>query len=64
MVLHIVEGRTVINTLLDSEFNAGFGVALAIWSTFLVESWRTREDMLAFEWDLDILKEKYEGNVR
>ena len=58
------ENRTLKNTILDSEFNGYFGVITAIWTTFLVESWRKRESTLAFEWDLDILKDKYEGTER
>lgn len=58
------EHREVRNTFIDSEFNGLFGFCLAIWSTFFVESWRSREKMLAFEWDLDILKAKYAGSIR
>ena len=46
------ENRNMMNTILDSEFNGYYGVGLAIWSTMFVESWRRREGMLIFEWDL------------
>jgi len=53
-----------MNTILDSEFNAYFGVFTAIWSTFFVETWRCRQNMLIYEWDLSIIKDKYAGKVR
>ena len=36
----------------------------AIWTTIFVESWRKREQTLLFEWDLGILKDRYEGAER
>ena len=56
--------RTVMNTILDSEFNGIFGIGLAIWSTFFVETWRSRQNMLCYEWDLNIIQDKYAGLVR
>jgi len=50
-----------MNTIIDSEFNGYFGIFLTIWSTVFVETWRKREAMLVFEWDLQIIKDKYAG---
>jgi len=39
-------------------------VITAIWTTWFVESWRKREQTLFFEWDLGILRERYDGAER
>ena len=49
---------------MDSEFNGVFCVAMAIWSTVFVETWKKRERALLFDWDLEIVKFKDQGNVR
>ena len=58
------EEATLPRTILDSYYNGLFGVITAIWTTVFVESWRKREQTLVFEWDLGILKDRYEGAER
>ena len=50
--------------MLDSELNGVFCLLMAIWATIFVETWKKRERALLFDWDLEVVKFKDQGNVR
>ena len=38
---------------LDTSWNTIFGILIALWASLFVESWRSKQNRLIFEWDMD-----------
>ena len=52
--LHKPESERVFATqFLDTEFNAIYGIIVALWATVFVESWKNNQARLQYYWDCD-----------
>ena len=38
---------------LDSPYNHLMGVIIAIWSVFFVQTWKSQQNRMIYEWDMD-----------
>ena len=38
--------------MIDNEFNGIYGLFLSIWSTLFIQSWKNKQEMIIFYWNL------------
>ena len=38
--------------MIDNEFNGIYGLFLSIWSTLFIQSWKKKQEMIIFYWNL------------
>jgi len=47
-----------ITSVIDNEFNGLYGLFLSIWSTMFIQSWKKKQEMIQFYWNIseDMIK--------
>lgn len=57
------ENKT-ISAALDTQYNAWFGIFIAVWACVFSESWKHKESILIKEWDLKQQKNEIENQIK